>query len=315
MKDKVRLQFIRDLDHSSLETQKVRLFWCDKFLKFAPDDFNKWNKELVSDFQRQLESEKYAGLSIRFALGVVKRVFDAARTVYEDERLKLLSQVNPEDPKAVAEILRAISLPGPRWDVGKRALPKVDSSEIVRPALTFDDMKKIVETARAGNLGVREVAYVALASVYGLRRGELASVRKEDIDFTRGVIFVRTEKGGEQREQLLAEQIIPYLKGYDFEPVSAFEMSIMFKKICYKSGVDIVDGGGWHMWRRGLETLLRDALATDHNLNMDSRLVTKIFFRWRLVSSPDMTDRYYTVDPLVCDRVALAHHPVLPLWS
>jgi hypothetical protein len=28
-----------------------------------------------------------------------------------------------------------------------------------------------------------------------------------------------------------------------------------------------------------------------------------------------MTDRYYTANPLEADKVAIAHHPVLPYWK
>jgi len=314
MKKEILDQFISELSGASPATRASRRFYAGKFLQFASDSFQEWNNAMVLAFISQLEKEGYAPSTIRNVYGIAKRVFDAAKTVHERQRTKLISEVNPEDPSAVAAILQAMSLPGPTWDVGKRGIvPRVDMMN--RPASTLDEIKKAVAIARNGGLELPEVCYLSLSSIYALRRGELCAVRKEHFDFNDNTLFVMTEKGGERRKQLLCDEIIPYLKEYDFKDYSPFMMSRMFKQILFKSGVHDRDGMGWHSYRRYLDTELRDSLASDPNLNRDAQLITKIFFRWRLSSSSEMTDRYYTADPLIADKIALAHHPVVPLWA
>jgi len=309
-------QFLSELSGASPATINPRRFYAGKFLQFAGDrPFQEWDKTMVTAFISQLEKEGYAPSTIRNAYGIVKRVFDAAKTVHERQRTKLISEVNPEDPSAVAVILQAMALPGPTWDIPKRGIvPRVDMMN--RPASTRDEIKKIVATAKNGGLEPPEICYLALSSIYALRRGELCAVRKEHFDFNDNTLFVMTEKGGERRKQLLCDEILPFLKEYDFGvEYSPYMMSRMWKVIRCKCGFSNSDGEGWHSNRRYLDTELRDSLASDPNLNRDAQLITKIFFRWRLSSSSEMTDRYYTADPLIADKIALAHHPVVPLWA
>jgi len=309
-------RFLSELSQSSAETRRVRRFFAERFLQFAPDDFTQWNKGLVFAFEKQLRDEGYAPLTIRTWHGVIKRVFDAARAFHEQERTRAISGVDPNNPSAVAEILKAISLPGPEWDLGKRSMPQAESSDITRPRLSLDEIGQMIATARSDSLELPQVCYLALDSIYALRREELCRVRREHIDFDGRTIFMDTCKGGEKRQQWLPDEIIPYLKKYEFNlDYSPFMMSRMFKQILFKSGVQDQDGMGWHSFRRTLDTEIRDSLASDPSLNRDAQLITKIFFRWRLSSSSEMTDRYYTADPLLADRIALDHHPVVALWA
>jgi integrase len=338
MKDKILAQFLSELDHSSPETQRVRRFWARRFLDFAPDDFTRWNRELVGRFQKQIEGERYAGGSVRLAVGIVKRVFDAAKAVHEEERVRVNTEIRErrkaidlDDPKAAAQLMNlqmeadeVNTLPGPRWDVGKRAMPRVAVSDTVVPALAPDEVKKMVDAAKNGfpdGHGAPDnamVAYLALSSIYGLRRGELCAVRPEHFDFSEPTLFVMTEKSGEQRKQLLAEPIIPYLKQYDFlEFYTPARMSQMFKRICYRSGVQDVDGEGWHAMRRSVETGLGDALAPlVADFKFDPIRYTKIFMRYKLSASGEMPDRYYTKNRLEVDRFIIENaHPALAFWA
>lgn len=300
-------RFLEELDHSSPETIRTRKFWAEKFLRFAPSDFTKWNKSLVYSFEQKLRDERYAGLTVRTAFGIVKRVFDAARAVHEAERTRLISEVDPNNSSAVAEILQAMQIPGPQWDLGKRAMPRVEISEITKPVLSFDEIEKMVATARDSKLALPEICYLALNSIYGLRRGELCAIRKEHFNFSDNTLFVMTEKGGERRKQLLAEPIIPYLKEYDFGvDYSPFIMTCLFKKICSKSQVEKRDGMGWHALRRALDTIL---------ISQFGELKTHVFLRWRLSSSSQMELRYFSADPLQIDDEVLARHPIARLWT
>jgi integrase len=320
MKKQIREQFISELSQSSPETLRSRLFWCDQFLDFADGDLSRWNKALVNRFLSKLEEEGYAPLTRRTAFGVVKRVFDAAKAVHEQERIKLLSSVDTRDPSAMAEVLKAVILPGPVWEMGKRAMPRAETDEINKPALSFAEISKIAHCAKGDGFEPHETAFATLASVYGLRQGEIQAVCREHIDYKGGTIFIMTEKGGERRKQRLCPEIIPYLQGYDFKwQFSPFLMNRIFKNICAKASVEDRDGLGWHSFRRYALTAVRDSLARvveEIPFNIDHVLAAKIFFRWRLSSSSEMVDRYYTPENVLkIDEFVLEHHPVVSLWK
>ncbi len=204
-KEAIREQFISEHSRCSKETLRTQLFWVDKWLEFAKDrPLYEWNKTLVHQFRAKLEKERYAPLTIRDALGVVKRTFDAAKVAFEAERTQTLVSIDPNEPSAVAEALKAIAISGPVWDLGKRELPRPDTSEINRPVLSLEEITTIVSVAKDGGFEPPEIAFSALASLCGLRQGELQAVRREYIHYEEGTIFIMTEKGGERRKQLLA---------------------------------------------------------------------------------------------------------------
>lgn len=301
-------QFNSELSHSSEHTRQIRAFYALKFLEFADGrPFTEWNKSLVNDFLEKMKGEDYSPGSIRFIYSVVKRVFDAAKTVHEAERTKLISGADPADPNAIADILKAISLPGPQWDLGKRSAPRVNSEDVVKPASTMEELKVVVTAAKAGVLIPAETAYLTLSTVYGLRREELCRVRQEHLNFSDRTIYVLTAKGGEQRHQLLSDAVIPHLEGYDFSVVySPYKMSELYLRIWAKAGLEPKEGGGWHSCRRLLDTEL---------VTIFGQLKTHIFLRWKLSTSSLMTERYFSQDPLAVDKEVLeGGHPVVPLW-
>lgn len=308
MRQEILDHFVADLSQSSEHTQRSRAFYAGKFLQFAGDrPFSEWNKTLVNDFLRELEEEGYAPGTIHNVYSIVKRVFDSAKAVHKAERARLISGTNANNPGAVAEILKAISLPGPSWDVGKRAAPKVSSGAVVKPAATLEEMQTVIAAAKGGVLTPGETAYLALSSVYGLRREELCRVREEHLNFQKNTIYVLTVKGGEQRHQLLCDEVIPYLKAYRFqEEYSPYNMWAIYQRIWAKAGIRPRDGSGWHSPRRYLDTTL---------VNVFGELYAHIFLRWKLSSSSRMTERYYSQDPLQIDEEILTSgHPLVELW-
>lgn len=311
--NEIREQFRSELDRSSVETIRVRLWWCDNFLSYARDvPLAEWDKRLVNDWVTQLEKHYKPG-TVRYAFGVAKRMFDAAVKVQEREKTSLIAAVNPSDPTALARLIKALHLPSPQWDFGKRAAPPAPIESMTRPALTFEEIERIVTTARDGKLDKPQVAYTALASVYGLRVGELRQMRGDDINFCASTIFVKTEKHGQKRGLLLCDEIVPYLK-YDFHiEYSKNQMFWMFKDICERAGVRNESRKSFHSYRRYLDTALRDALSSDPEVKRDSLMITRVFFRWAGNTS-EMSDRYYTANPLEADRLALSHNPVVELW-
>jgi integrase len=332
VKKQIREHFTLELARSSSETVRTRLFWADKFLKFAPDNLALWNKELVNRFYAHLEKEGYTPLTTRTALQVVKRVYDSAKLVHERERRQLLSGVDITDSNSALVALAKIQqfdLAGePVWEMGKRWLPRAETDEVSKPALSLEEIQRIVDLAKSGELEPFEVAFSAVASIYGLRQGELQAIRPEHINYEEQTLFVMTEKGGERRKQFLCPEIIPYLKGYDFpgtflyrgvpRAYSPWFMNSVFKNVCIKAGIEDRDGQAWHAFRRKALTSVRDSLArvaTDIPFNIDHVMAAKIFFRWRLSSSAEMVDRYYTPENVLkIDKFVLEHCPVVELW-
>ncbi len=190
----IKAYFLSELEGSSEQTRRVRAFWADKFLSFAPSGLAQWDKRIVNRYRTKLEKEGYTPETVRYALNVVKRVYDAAKACHEAECTRLIAAVNPKDESAVAEVLQALAAPGPKWDIGKRFMPRAQASEIVKPAMTFEEIEVLVGLARKRKLEPAETAFLALASVYGLRAGELRAVRREHINFKKGLIWVDTEK-------------------------------------------------------------------------------------------------------------------------
>lgn len=306
MKEEILQLFLEDLARSSLRVQKSRLYYAQKFLDFAEGvSLGEWNKSLVWKFQEQLEREGYSKGTVRFILSIVPRVFAAAQRVHERNRQQLISEVDASDPTAVAQVLKALSMPGPAFDLGKRWLPRVADSDMARPRPSLEEVERTIGVAKE----IPELAFnLGLASIYGMRREELLEVAREDIDYELGTIFIRRAKGGEQRKWLLAEELIPYLKDYPFPPQSPFKLSRLFWKLEWKAGIEHQYGAGWHSYRGLLDKLLVDAFG---------EVKAHIFLGWKLSSSSEMTLRYYTrgVIPLDVDAEVLAKHPFIGLWK
>ncbi len=319
--DLVEKQFLSDLEKSSDHTKAVRLTFCRQFLNYAKqnsDSLNGWNKEIVNAFMRDVITLKYSGGSPRLAYSVVKRTFDAAKRVYELERCRMIGDINPQDPGAIATVLKAISLPGPVWDVGKRDAPPV--TDELRPKFTDEQAMGIISAAKSGKFTAAETAYACLGSVYAYRREELSKIRPQHIDYDAGRIFVSTVKHGEQSWQLLDRRLIPFLEPYDFRQVlSPTQLSFMFYRIEIKAGLVTADsareyGMGWHSWRRYNDTVLTNILSQTLG-TVQASLYLKIFMRWKPSSSQEMTEHYYTEDPLKIDAIVLENHPVAALWG
>jgi hypothetical protein len=169
----------------------------------------------------------------------------------------------------------------------------------------------MVAAAREGRLEPAETAFVALSTTYGVRREELARVTAQDINldaqYRNGTIFINTCKGGTARLHQIPGEIMPFVAKYPFDRTySLVQLSQMYHRIEYKSGVDYRPGTGWHSPRRALDTMLMDYLPLP---------AVRLFLRWKIKGSPDMAIRYYSKELEENDREVFAVHPFLPLWG
>lgn len=292
-------RFEAELSESSPHTIQSRVPYARMWLVFAGDNFSEWNKVLVNKFLAKLREDGYSPGTIRQIYSVVKRVFDAAKAVYEMEKASLISVIDPNDPAAVAQVIKAMALPGPTWDLGKRAAPKVEREQTITPRLTLQQVEALIKT----DLKPADTAYLALSSIYGLRCGELCAVKREHIDFQNKTIYVMTEKDGERRNQLLCDEVIPYLQNYDFpRPLSLSGMTKLYHRICSRAGIEYEYGSGWHSMRRFLD---------DELIRLFGDFKTHVFFRWKQSSMP----AHYFGAMLEVDQEILAGHPVVKIWQ
>lgn len=116
-----------------------------------------------------------------------------------------------------------------------------------------------------------ELAMLAIATVYGCRRSELADIRREDFNFEQKTMTIYARKGGRVATQLLADEVIAYILGHDWSPRSEGAVSRVFKSIL-ESTIGPRDGYSWHAIRRSLITELRNA-----GVSGDDRYA---FLRW-----------------------------------
>ncbi len=305
MRDKILARFLDDLYQSSERTRRSRAAVARTFLDFAGDP--PWNRRTVIRFLNRLQKQGYAPATRRTAYSIVKRVFDAAGLVVEDERNRVIISVDPSDPTAMAQLVKALAIQRPTWDMGKRAAPRVDSKDVVAPALEVEEIRALVDSARGGKLGQDEAAFLALAVTFGLRREELCRIAPEHIDFSQKTVHILTCKGGDERTHLIPEQILPWLVEHDFSRLySLWDLWRIYRQIEDKSGVAHRENAGWHSIRRQLDTLLTEMLPEP---------MVKSFMRWRMASSSDMTLRYYSKDTREVDVAVYKVHPFLQFFD
>ena len=189
------------------------------------------------------------------------------------------------------------------WDFPKLAMPKVRDSDVFRPIFSKAEAKKLIRTSKRV-CDDREISYLVLSTVYGLRREEMARLRYEDID---GRLLVRTVKGGPVVKHVIPDEIREYLK--DFKPYGVDYMSVVFKRILKKVGIPGGRGYGWHSIRR---VLASELVLADMNIMNILR-----FMRWSessMKSEFGMLAIYARKDKGAVDKKVFASHPFLKYW-
>ena len=103
------------------------------------------------------------------------------------------------------------------WPFKRQDTPDVPEGGRNAPAIHPLVIKMYIDAAKAGKMSPRAVALLALSTTYGLRPDELQKVKLSDIDFNSKAILIHTSKKGRERWQKIPDEIVPYLKGYDYE--------------------------------------------------------------------------------------------------
>ena len=149
----------------------------------TPFDIEKMKTELKKGLNAH--GKPYAAATIKHQIVLLRRLFNVARKwgMYEGG--------NP---------------------VERVQMPKIDNQKT--EFLTEDELGRLMETL--DTWPVKEtVAFVKFAMLTGLRRGELFKVTWDDVDFERGMVTLRTPKGGKTMALPLCSQAIDVLRSID----------------------------------------------------------------------------------------------------
>lgn len=171
---------------------------------------------------------------------------------------------------------------GTAWPFTNGEGPVIRESDVFAPALHPDVIRREIEAARSGILLPLEAAVVALATIYGVRRVEIADLQPQDIQPKEGLILIRTAKKGRERWHKLPQEIVPYLECWT-PGLTEHQIANLYLLAEWRTGVEHIKGVGIHGIRRSLDTLLTDHLP---------ELVVQQFLRWRASS---MVQRYRAV--------------------
>ena len=258
------------------ETRSVYNCQVRKFLSHNPKPtYDKWD---VLDYLKSLKASRYSSSYIRGSYYALKLFFEAS---------------------------------GWPWEL---KLPKMEDTPVAKPALSEEE---VIALIRAINIGgtAEEKAYLALSTTYGLRRIEMAQLSDGDFDWPERTVFVRTRKGGTPRKHLIPDQISQLLESYQFGPALSEKeidrirqhLSILWKIMCLRAGLELKSGLGWHAIRHAVDTALIERGV--HPYKIDK------FLRWKYEEKKRMSAYYFTPDLKKLDLEIFSIHPFLEAWE
>lgn len=266
-----------------------------RFLAFAGD--KPLDRQTIDEYVDSFNKDNTRS----FAFGVVKRIFDANNGLKNE------------------------------WPYLKGESPQIRQGDTYSPALKSEVIKTLIRDRN--KLTDSETCFLALATIYGLRRIEMSTITSEDVRLGDNAIFIRTVKGGRQRWHKIPKEIKPYLTKHNFDKeISVDELSVMFWEILEKNNLKAalkaalkkkfnIERLGWHSIRHMVVTLLIDS-----GLNA---FLVKDFLRWKGPPAQGLAmPAYYHAttlvgpegtDPIITgtegDIKIFKKHPFLKYWK
>jgi integrase len=199
-------------------------------------------------------------------------------------------------------VYRAVGSP---FTVTLEDLPLGRRGTIHRPVLSRDEIAGLIAFVRSYG-SQAETFYLAMSTTYGLRRVELSRLRPES--FSNGTVRIETAKHGEPRTHLVPSEIHNVVREglrADALGYSTSALTVMFRELGKRAGLQRNGALGWHSIRRSLDTQLLDANLPYY--------VVKDFLRWK-ASPSDMPGLYHRPSPADVDRRVFGVHPFLSYW-
>lgn len=194
---------------------------------------------------------------------------------------------------------------GLKWPLDKADYPKLDRSAIKKPTLSTQQIAKMIQATRAYGQPEEKV-FLALGSIYAIRKAEFCSLTEKNIDRTAHTLYIQTKKRGESRHHLIPRAIQPYVYPWNFsKEFSSSGVHKMFDAILAKAGIEKTTGLNTHALRRGVFTAL---CSTDLPV-----MRVYSFGKWKK-RELGMLAEYDNPDFREADQLVFSKHPFLHLW-
>jgi len=202
------------------------------------------------------------------------------------------------------------------WPFEKDDTPYPEDEAQSHPLLP-DQVEQLIKAR--GKLSAAERFYLAVATTWIVRREDLSRIKKRDFDdnsFT-----IHHSKHGRKVKHFIPEALKQIFTDYRPKEHNPSALSLMFRRICTKAGLQHQPGWGWHGIRHTLTTMITAALPKN---NYDPALIAD-YSGWskRSMGSffggvamvgvyrhPEILD----TDPHGLDKVIYSVHPFLHLW-
>jgi integrase len=210
---------------------------------------------------------------------------------------------------------------GLEWPFRPMERPTIREKEVFAPALNPMLVEAMIRAAKRGRLNEQETAMLVLSTTYGLRRKELAGLRKSDLRPAERLLFVETAKRGRQRYHIVPDEILPYLERYSFPPVSEMKVTKIYYSIEKKLGLERMAEVGWHAIRRILNRLLVEAglpepvIMSFLRWKRSHRSMVGLYFSVTIVGGPEEKGVEVARADREVDEAVFKVHPFVPLWK
>ena len=180
--------------------------------------------------------------------------------------------------------------------------------EYQQPMWSDEEIEQICWSTVLDRVRPNMVTRIAVASIYGGRRSELAQLSSEDfyLDGEHSYIFIKTAKGGTRKKQPIPESIA-LLFSIPINPISGEDLHNRLKRVIKKAEVHWKPRSGFHSFRRNVVTLIDQISQSD--------LDKSKFMRWSTPRQLSMLDRYRQKPTEVSDMAILNEHPRVRLWE
>jgi integrase len=280
-------------------------------------------KQLLAKYADNLAKSKNQKHYLKFAQDFLDSAEELNRASIDQHVTKLQKRYKPGTVNFAFRVIRRLfAVNKLDWEYRQGEAPVIGQRDEYQPQLGPRSIKMMIEAAKTGKLSPDEQCFIALSTIYGLRREELANLQPADIKLRSGAIYIATVKSGRERYHLIPQEIRPYLAAHKFsERYAVATLSQMFKRILTKSGAGELRKKrlGWHTIRRAL----LDGLV-DNGVNL---LAARTFMRWKGASREvAMPARYFgnvivdvgetepVLDEAKNDEEIFEKHPFLPFW-
>jgi integrase len=180
--------------------------------------------------------------------------------------------------------------------------------EYQQPMWSDEEIEMICWASVLDKLKPDMVTRIAVASIYGGRRGELAQLSSEDfyLDGQNSYIFIKTAKRGVRKKQPIPRSLVPLFSA-PIEPISDGNLHNKLKRVIRKAEVHWKPRSGFHSFRRNVVTMLDKTTQSD--------LAKYKFMRWSTPRHLGLLDRYRRIPTEITDTAILNEHPRVRLWE